>query len=65
LTWKGIKKIRDTIKYQPPHFLFFPFFRIREERERIKVHSTAARLGFRLELNEYEISMEVEYKLWF
>jgi len=52
LTWEGIKKIRDTIKYQPPlFFLFFPFFRIREERERIKVHSTAARLEFRLELN--------------
>jgi hypothetical protein len=54
LTWEGIKKIRDTIKYQPPLlFSFFPLknFRIREERERIKVHSTAARLGFRLELN--------------
>jgi len=25
LTREGIKKIRDTIKYQPPLFSFFPF----------------------------------------
>ncbi len=26
LTWEGIKKIRDTIKYQPPLFSLFSLF---------------------------------------